>query len=800
MTFNVPEDIRFPTPTSKKHLEHIGRVCCIGLEKNLPNIIHRCVSYIDSTIIATKNFNEKQLLNDIKKKITQDNKIGLNFKKNIEAELANQIVFDNRYTARPLWWSNLSDQEKNTIDFKTFCERAEKNIDKKVLNSCEEIRKRVNCLTGENHEIFSFKVYLRAIVATLKNNFSNTTSLYLASLIMFANMQTELEKIQNDINKYLLDNNVLKRIDDYEGLFSEIKKIPKSWGWEKDGEQVVDRKTGYGSVTVPTDITLPSLDDFLTGRSTLVEEQKVAVPRFEPDKKKEEPKVVKEKIPEISTIIKDIDSVTDVSKIDFTLTIEEYKQKYSKIFDLQFKNFKGVNFSQKSVNTEQEFEHDSELSTNEHFMEQTENIHKKIRRLDLLNNEEILKNNLISDILEEIESNSMSNYDHYIFKILEQLYLSIISNTNLNIINKCIFYKLQIPLLHLLLLNKKNISSKDSTVRLLMEIIFSNELILNIQSVNLVEEVITESRYRYLKAEEYIKKLYDRIISIIEEQNNKEDKEISDSKDNVEKNSQIESCYKAVIKNIRKNIERVHYKPAREFIERVWTRAFVKKYSDSIKDNSLTEELFLRNMTITAKLNWQQSMVAIESISLISNNEENTPDRIIKMKDLISKVNSILPKVSVELDIDTNYVKALIALLKYKIDSFTKTSNKTMLNELLEKIKPNEDMFVKAVLEYEKTFGGHDIEESITDIIDVKIKLERNAWYELSNEHYKLKYYTPNNDVFLFIKSGEYFETYETNKAQINRLIKTGECKLLNSSELSGGFIKMLKYCNGNIN
>lgn len=811
MSFNIPSELRFPTPTSKKHLEYCGRLFCTKIEKALIKSLGEIENSLSKKIGETKAFNEKQVLTDIKKRFsTNINKIPVSFKKSIEDELANQLSVDQRLHGKPLWWSNLVLPNKEVIDYKKILsEFNQLNCEyNKIVE--QELKKRINCILGESFDAFGVNVLMKSIISTLKIYLQTPATLYFGSLELFSILQGHLKEVYEHLNQYLKDNNVIVNIEDYDEFFRDIKKIPKSWGWEKDGEQIdpntLSNKTGYGAITVPTDLTLPSLDDFLSGRSTLVEEAKVAVPRFEPTPKEKtiNKPIVEKNTKETEALVDITDIVGNIAKVQIeeeVLTLEDYKSKYSKILDIQNKTNKGYSFINASIridNTEPK-KTDSSIVLNESYMEQSENLQKKIRRIDFYSDNDItLQETIFSDIINELPQDSTA-YDIYILKLLNSLFADLLSYKKFNTIHKSIFYKLQIPLWHNIVSSRKFFNSKDCPSRLVMELLLSNELMYNLQLLPKVEETISESKYRFNKNEYYFVNLYENLLHLTNEQNIQENINIKDQEEDLNKIAQLDSCYRAILKNIRKNIERIHYQPAREFIEKIWIRGFVKKYADTIKDNSITEESFLRNMNIAAKLNWQQSMVAIESISLISNNEDNTPDKLTKMKELFVKINAVLPKVCVDIEIDTNYIKALLALLKYKIDSYGKTSNKLMLQELMEKIKPNEVMFVKAISEYEKSFGQNTNNNTVSELTDIKMPVTINEWYDISGDQYKLKFTTNGSDMFVFMKKEEIFESIELTKNKINSLIKSGECFLIKPSSVTGGFLKFLITSNNSI-
>lgn len=824
MSFIVPEDLRFPTPTSKAHLEHCGKYFCTNLEKSFMEVSKKTVSIIDAKIKNTTAFNEKQVLHDLKKKIhNESSKLVQVFRSKIETELNNQLSLDYRLHGKPIWWRNLADINKEEFGYKEYLVQFENTLGEKFKKDISQLKKRINCITGVEQEIFGANVIMKAIIATLKEQIQSQISLYYGVLFLGTAWADEINNIVTSLNSYLIENNVVPKIEDYEEIYKGIKQLPKSWGWEKEGsyidKETASRTTVYGSMAIPVNLDLPSLNDFLSGKTTKIEE-KIAVPRFEPinseskieefkiDNPKEELKeeAKNETKPSISDILDNIEEArvqTLGEKDRNVFSWTDYVPKIARILTIQEKNSKVIDvfsFSFSEVKLYEQKDTDSSLSKNEEFIEISTNIQKKIRRVDFFqDNGDTLSTDIFEDFLTNKTLNAeMSEYDRYVCNFLSSVFKKLITNPNVSLIGKSIYYKLQIPLWHIIISDKSFFTTKDNAPRLLMELLVSNELTYNISLLEKIEDLISSSKYRYRNAISYFNGLLDEILAITDAQNRKEDSLLKELTDEYKEATTRAEIYRLVVKTIKNNIDKTAYEPVRSFIEKIWAKSFVNKYYTQINSSFNTIDGLLKNLNISAKLNWQQSMVAFEAISMIANNSDNTPAKISKMKELLSKANTVLPKICIELGIDTNYMKALLALLKYKVDSYSKTSNEVMLAELMNKIKPNEEMYISASEEYTKSLSGNTlIKVDGVDIVNpLKLQCSLNKWYFISHEHMKLKYTTQDKEFLFFMLSKDTFATESFTKNKINNLTKNNEARIIEDNSVFGSFTLLMLLVN----
>lgn len=791
MSFIIPEELRFPTPTSKSHIEQCGKIFSMDFEKSINKILSNASLSLELKIKNTKSFHEKQLLSDLKKKFSQNiNKIGNEFRKTIEIELANQLSLDKRLHGKPIWWKNIISLDKEEFTYKDTIERFKFNLGENTNKSIEELKKRVSCLIGEEQNLFGVDVIIRSLVSSLKKTIDNPVSLFIAIDVISNEISNEFNSITEKINSYLIKNNVLVDIDEYKATLQDMKKLPKSYGWE-GGEGDLERKTTsrhstYGSIAIPVDLTLPSLDDFLSGRSTIMEESRVAVPKFQPTNeiinKNEQVNIDSFKKSEVNHKPKESSWVEHIDKV-------------RRIIDIQKKGYKAIDYRDVSVVSNYEAEikvTESNLIKNDAFINETQELQKNIRRIDFFEDDlDRLDINIFSEIMKNDEiKKDMSSYDIYILKVLEKLFSSIINNPEYSLSLKSIFYKLQIPLWHRILLDKTFLMSKNTPARILFDLLLSTEVIFNERCTDFAEKIISKASYRLRKSSEYFSLILENIIAGIEKNKSQEDEEIVKITKDIEVTTNETVLYNRLKSEIESNMN-VKYEPLNTFVFKIWLCGFIKTF---YLDNS-TPEQRTKDLSPAGKLCWQQAIGTFESLNWISQNKAITTENLNHTKDLFSKINLIMPKVCMESGIDINYSKALIALIKYRSDSLFKTSNPVAIKDLLDKIIANEETFNEAGDAYFKSIFGDTICSTEDYSSKLKSLLTIDNWYIYDGEMLKLKYFNKNYTKIIFIRGDELRKLVEKTGIKLSTDFEKGDIRE-NIQSINRAFLGILSNIN----
>ncbi len=779
---------------SKKNISFCEKYFVEQLSHDFQTHIDFILNNVTEKISTATTFKDKQILNDIHKKISTN-------KKNICEEFKVKL----KYNLHFLIESNRNDfgfieirLSENFDKETTLIEESKKSLEtaitKSLGSSLDSVLQATNYLLGKDKDIFKAKLLTETLHNILKEFFNNSYSLILVFSIFEDIWPQNLKLYYEHMNDYLTKNNVFKKIE--ETMSHEKPKVDKNivpdfnsflekMEKQKDEPQFFQTNTTIESSKPNLDLNFQEnsnnslLDNFLTSKEE-EEEKKQKEKEKEIKIQKEikiEPQFVDPEV-EIKNQLKSL-SVENIKLIEKVNFPNQLNEDYLKI---KFKESFGLS--------------DSKIITFDPFLNTLKNINSKLFSLsdEKFANPALFKKNIIFEIgANQTFKNHMNLHDRFVFNTLSNFYDLIFNHNELNLKSKILIYKTQLFILFNFLNNKNFFDSNNSELQFL-NLLLNKELEINNELYSLVEQYTNN-----LNGEDIFKinispifhKIFKQLIDIKNSQLNELKQKTPILIKNLENQEKIEHFYNIVSQKMVSIAEKTSNKCVQYFIDKVFPYYYIQAMSKHIDLNIFSDDLFIQKLPLAEKVKWHQYIQLFEDMIFISNLKEITISQQEKIRETIRTINSRLGKISVDLNVPEKLIKAINYLIKLNLELINKKNTEDQNN----------------LLQIETSFIG-EIDKLILPIItaykaekDMEANqfnlgnyLKETPWFSFSNKQLLLVDHTTQQHFFLFANV-ETKEIIEYPKQKIWYLIKNKALKQIipNSDELKDVFIDSLK-------
>lgn len=760
MSIHSSSDDNFLQINAKKNLDYCEKFFVENVGNNFADHLEAVIQHIKSKVNNAKSFSEKQLINDLVKKLTVGkHEISNHFKDLLKRNIKSRLINKSLMSSKMSWQSlNLSDKVYEEEELAVL--KFEQNIDITLGEELKSLVKGTNYLANDNKDLFTADVLSHTLVNVLKQHFTNIKTLCVG-IVSFAEIWPALLlPYYQKLNKYLVDNDIFSKMETQKPVTQE-KIVLKN--------------------------LVPDFNSFLTQ----VAEEELEKIQQNVVKSPEELQREKELEDERLALELEQDVKNFALETEETLVSQQHMIEPINIHEL-------MNKPLIAQPTPKLF---SKILTNPSFLKTINGLQTKFFKItpEIFKKNELEKKSVLFEMMQNKSlSQHMNAYDLFIFRILCKTYDSIFYNEALQLEHKVILYKTQLFILQVALARKSFLFDKSNPARIFLEFCINSETILNTKLLTAFDKIISEIETPEKIDTEFFINMINSMTVATQKELNEQQNIIKQSLAQIEKEESIDFYYYKLLNVISPISAKTDYEPLKHFIEKVWTFNVVKKLVHKELDLSiLLNSDFVQHLPAEIKTNWQQSLHLFELMIAVANNFEHAPEKIAKLQAAIPKINEGLAKISYDLGIEEKHTKTLFTFLKFKLEVMSKTTNHVQIDNALQQMKPSESAFLT------------EMNASITSVValdkaNVEIAkinfnmsdfLQVNSWFSLNRKTFKLLYISPkNNNYILFSPENNTIHCYT--KAKIWYLIKNKALQNINDNYLFLNFLNFLVQSN----
>ncbi len=396
-------------------------------------------------------------------------------------------------------------------------------------------------------------------------------------------------------------------------------------------------------------------------------------------------------------------------------------------------------------------------------------------------------------IKDKKEEEDKLRIDQVIIDLLDLMFEKIFSNQNLPENIKYLIGKLQIPILKHSLQDKTFFMNKDNSVRIFLDCLSSEETLFNTEYHAKFEKIIDN----ILLADEFNNELFEKSLNDIQEMlknyQNKETNLIKVVEKDISQIEKISSHYENVLSFVNKYTKKANYAPVKSFIEDIWVKAFVERWSSEVKEDTTD---IVRDLSPEGKISLNQTLIVFEMMIWSTNMTENNEELIKKLRSFVPKMTEGLRRICIDLKIDKNDLQNLTFLMAQKQIHFIRNAISNLPNEQkilqqtsayqennerkLKDLKENEDKLVRS---FESKIDSikqiHKVEKEIKNVkSDFDTIFIKGRWFEMGHGKTKIRllWVSPKASIFLF-SNPETKKVYKFDKAKVWAYFKSEHIK-----------------------
>ncbi len=708
---------------AKKNLDFCEKFFIEKLGTDIAIHLNFIILRLQEILRASISFGEKQLINDIIKKINNNKTdFSQDFKQQLKINMQEQFKSKTLNNGN-LGFSKINLDDNEYIEEKKSIDLVNSSIQQTLGEDLVNVVKATNYLMQDNKNVYSSEVLTQTIFFVLHKYLTSTKSISIASKAFAEIWPEKLKPYYEKMSDHLNTNDIYKKMEEHAVIKTEFFK---------DRELVPDMNHFFNSIEDERKNLLAEEEN----KKIAEAERLLAIERANIKVEVIDPAI--EKTKKIKSIVHDFLDV---------LSSQQLSQSSVNINDL---------IKETTSNNQEPIE--SKILSIPQFTQTINGINKQIIKItpEVFQKNSLYKKQVITELLQNKGfANHMSENDFAIISILSKTYESIMNNEQINIYQKTILFMTQIFVLEYSLKEKSFFTDPTNPARLFLDYIFNNETFLHSKIGLKYQEVLTKQNNittidnnLFISLVNEFKKI--NISDLAQQQNT-----IKDSIQKIEKEEQLEYYYYKIKKLLLTLSNKTEYIPIKSFIDKIWCFHYTKYMHKKIDLSIFENQNFNQFLSLSDKIYWQKTITLFESMIFISNNRNNSQMNMDKSKEALKNINEGLSKLIIELSIDEKYIKPLFLFLKYYHDVVAKTSNPEHTEVDLNKIKPKELEYEAEINQYLSTIIS--LEKTNLEIVNSEINLKEllivNNWYSLSGKNFKLLYISPKEHNFILMNS-----------------------------------------------